>query len=121
MSGGRAEISSEKSFENSIDFSMLLHRGFSQSNERTVQTTKRLLKKTYEDNKDPYSGVYTPISGDGVSSTQLLMELRTRSIIPTKNTSLNPMAYDPSEVQRVLKKSQFRRSILIKGASLSDH
>ena len=37
-----------------------LHQGFSQSNglvERTVQTAKKLLKKTYEDSKDPFSGV----------------------------------------------------------------
>ena len=40
---------------------MPLHRGFAQSNglvERTVQTAKKPLKKTYEDNKNPYSGVY---------------------------------------------------------------
>ena len=31
---------------------------------------------------------------------------RTRRIIPFKNTLLKPMAFDPSEVQRVLKEKQ---------------
>ena len=74
--------------------------------ERTVQTAKKLLKKAYEDNKDPYLAILelrdTPIPGVGLSPTQLLMDRRTRSIIPFKNTLLNPMAYDPSEVQRLL-------------------
>ena len=36
------------------------------------------------------------------------MKRRTRRIIPIKNTLLKPMAYDPSEVQRVLKKKKKR-------------
>ena len=86
---------------------------FPQSNglvERTVQTAKKLLKKAYEDNKDPYLAILelrnTPIPGVELSPTQLLMGRRTRSIIPIKNTLLKPMAYDPSEVQRVLKGKQ---------------
>ena len=74
--------------------------------ERTVQIAKKLLKKAYEDNKDPYLAILelrsTPIPGVGLSPTQLLMGRRTRSIIPFKNTLLNQMAYDPSEVQRLL-------------------
>ena len=61
LSGGWNKFCAAQSFEISIDFSMPLHRGFAQSNglvERTVQTAKKLLKKTYEDNKNPYSGVY---------------------------------------------------------------
>ena len=86
---------------------------FPQSNglvERTVQTAKKLLKKAYEDNKDPYLAILelrnTPIPGVGLSSTQLLMGRRTRRIIPIKNTLLKPMAYDPSEGQRLQKEKQ---------------
>jgi len=82
---------------------------FPQSNglvERTVQTAKKLLNKAYEDNKDPYLEILelrnTPIPGVGLSPTQLLMGRRIRSIIPFKNTLLNRLAYDPSEVQRLL-------------------
>ena len=82
---------------------------FPQSNglvERTVQIAKKLLKKASEDNKDPYLAILelrsTPIPGVGLSPTQLLMGRRTRSTIPFKNTLLNPMAYGPSEVQRLL-------------------
>ena len=78
--------------------------------ERTVQTAKKLLKKAYEDNKDPYLSILelrnTPIPGVGLSPIQLLMGRRTRSIIPIKNTLLKPMAHEPSEVQRVLKEKQ---------------
>ena len=74
--------------------------------ERTVQTAKKLLKKAYEDKKVPYLAILelrnTPIPGVGLSPMQLLMGRRTRSIIPFKNTLLNPMAYDTSEVQRLL-------------------
>ena len=86
---------------------------FLQSNglvEGTEQTAKKLLKKAYEDNNDPYLAILelrnTPIPGVGLSPTQLLMGRRTRRIIPIKNTLLKPMAYDPSEVQRVLKEKQ---------------
>ena len=86
---------------------------FPQSNglvERTVQTAKKLHKKAYEDYKDPYLAILelqnTAIPGVGLSSTQLLMGRRTRRIIPIKNTLLKPIAYDPSEVQRVLKEKQ---------------
>ena len=94
--------------------------------ERTVQTAKKLLKKAYEDNKDPYLAILelrnTPIPGVGLSSTQLLMGRRTRRIIPIKNTLLKPMAYDPSEVQRAQKKnSKFRRRILINAAGPLNH
>ena len=79
---------------------------FLQSNglvEGTEQTAKKLLKKAYEDNNDPYLAILelrnTPIPGVGLSSTQLLMGRRTRRIIPIKNTLLKPMAYDPSELK----------------------
>ena len=78
--------------------------------ERTIQTAKKLLKNAYEENKDPYLAILelgnTPIPGVGLLSTQLFTGRRTRSIIPIKNTLLKPMAYDPSEVERVLKEKQ---------------
>ena len=82
---------------------------FPQSNglaERTVQTAKKLLKKAYEDKKDPYLAILelrnTPIPGVGLSPTQLLMGRRTRSIIPIKSTLLTPMTYNTKEVQSAL-------------------
>ena len=86
---------------------------FPQSNglvKRTVQIAKTLLKKAYEDNKDPYLAILelqsTPIPGVGLSPTQLLMGRRTRSTIPFKNTLLNPMAYDPVKFRDCWKKKQ---------------
>jgi len=78
--------------------------------ERTVQTAKKLLKKAYEDNKDNYLAILelrnTPIPGVGISPSQLLMGRCTKSIIHIMNILLKPIAYDPSEVQRVLKEKQ---------------
>ena len=71
--------------------------------ERTVQTAKKLLKKAYEDNKDNYLAILELQTTVGLSPSQLLMGCCTRSIIPIKNTLIKLMAYDPSEVQRVLK------------------
>ena len=86
---------------------------FPQSNglaERTVQTAKKLLKKAYEDKKDPYLPFLelrnTPIPGVGLSPTQLLMGRRTRSIIPIKSTLLTPMTYNTKEVQSALSARQ---------------
>ena len=62
------------------------------------------------------------IPGDGLSSTQFAHGASHRSIIPTKNTLLKPMAYDPSEVQRVLKeKQQVQKKDLIKAAGPLNH
>ena len=109
---------------------MPLHQGFAQSNglvELTVQTAKKLLKKTYEDSKNPYSGVYfTKYFNSWRWSffNSVAHGASHRSIIPTKNTLLKPNAYDPSEVQRVLKEKkngQLRRSILIEGTIPLNH
>ena len=93
---------------------------------RTVKTAKKLLKKAYEDNNDPCLAILelrnTPIPGVGLSPTQLLMGGRSRRIIPFKNTLLKPMAFDPSEVQRVLKeKQQVQKKDLIKAAGPLNH
>ena len=49
--------------------------------ERTEQTAKKLLKKAYEDNNDPYLSILelrnTLIPGVGLSPTQFLMGRRT--------------------------------------------
>ena len=86
---------------------------FPQSNglaERTVQTAKKLLKKAYEDKKDPYLAILelrnTPIPGVGLSPTQLLMGRCTRSIIPIKSTLLTPKTYNTKEVQSALTSRQ---------------
>ena len=86
---------------------------FPQSNglaERTVQTAKKLLKKAYEDKKDPYLAILelrnTPIPGVSLSTTQLLMGRRTRSIIPIKSTLLTSMTYNTKEVQSALEARQ---------------
>ena len=71
---------------------------------------KKLLKKAYEDKKDPYLAILeqrnTPIPGVGLSPTQLLMGRRTRSIIPIKSTLLTPMTYNTMEVQSALEARQ---------------
>ena len=55
-----------------------------------MQTAKKLLKKAYEDKKDPYLTILelrnTQIPVVGLSPTQLLMERRTRNVIPIKST-----------------------------------
>ena len=75
-----------------------------------MQTAKKLLKKAYEDKKDPYLAILelrnTPIPGVGLSPTQLLMGRRTRNIIPIKSTLLTPMTYNTKEVQSALEASQ---------------
>ena len=71
-----------------------------------MKTAEKLLKKAYDDEKDPYLAVLelqnTPIPGVGLSPTQLLIERRTRSIIPIKSTFLTPMTYNTKEVQSAL-------------------
>lgn len=80
---------------------------FPQSNglvERTIQTAKKLLKKA------PYLVILelgnSPIPGVGLSPMQLLMGRRARTLIPIKNSLLQPMAYDSQKVQQTLKKRQ---------------
>ena len=67
-----------------------------------MQTAKKLLKKAYEDKKDPYFAILelrnTPIPGVGLSPTQLLMGRCTRSIIPIKSA----LPYNIKEVQSAL-------------------
>lgn len=129
LSGGWNKFCAAQSFEISIDFSMSLHQGFAQSNglvERTVQTAKKLLKKTYEDNKNPYSGVYfTKYFNSWRWSFfhSVAHGASHRSIIPTKNILLKPMAYDPVKFRKCWKKKngQLRRSILIEGTSPLNH
>ena len=78
--------------------------------ERTVHLSKNLLKKAYEDKKDPYLAILelrnTPIPGVGLSPTQLLMGRRTGSIIPIKSTLLTPMTYNTKEDQSALEARQ---------------
>ena len=78
--------------------------------ERTLQTAKKLLKKAYEDKKDPYLAILelrnTPIPGVGLSPTQLLMGRRTRSIISIKSKLLTPMTYNTKEIHGALETIQ---------------
>ena len=57
----------------------------------------KLLKKAYEDKKDPYLTIMelrnTAIPRWDRSPTQLLMGRRTRSIISIKSKLLTPMTY----------------------------
>ena len=75
-----------------------------------MQTAKKLLKKAYEDKKDPYLAILelrnTQIPVVGLSLTQLLMGRHTRSIIPIKSMLLTPMTYNTKEVQSALEARQ---------------
>ena len=76
---------------------------YSQSNgqaERSVQTLKKILKKTHEENTDPYLALLeyrnTPVSGMKYSPAQMLMSRRLRTKIPVATSLLTPNIVDPS-------------------------
>ena len=79
--------------------------------ERAIQTVKKLLRKAKYDNKDPYLALLalrnTPMEGMG-SPVQLLMSRRTRTLIPTKASLLEPKV-ENSTVQRKLRENQATR------------
>ncbi|VDH97222.1 Hypothetical predicted protein [Mytilus galloprovincialis] len=86
---------------------------YSQSNgkvEQTVQTVKRLMKKSKFDKKDPYLAFLdfrnTPTEGFDNSPAEKLMNRKTRTSLPTKESLLKPKVIAPNKVQTELTKQK---------------
>ena len=77
--------------------------------EKSVQTAKRLLRKTQKEGKDPYISILeyrnTPIDGIG-SPAQLLMNRRLRSILPSTPKQLEPTLLDHVQIRKTLQRKQ---------------
>ena len=110
---------------------MPLHRGFAQSNglvERTVQTAKKLLKKTYEDNKNPYSGVYFTKYFNSwrwsffhsVCSWGVAQKHHSYKEYLAKANGLRPQ-WSSESAEKKKKNGQLRGSILMEGTSPLNH
>ncbi|CAC5394823.1 unnamed protein product [Mytilus coruscus] len=77
---------------------------YSQSNgkvEQAVQTVKRLMKKSKFDKKDPYLAFLdfrnTPTEGFDNSPAEKLMNRKTRTLLPTKESLLRPKVVAPNK------------------------
>ncbi|CAC5412463.1 unnamed protein product [Mytilus coruscus] len=86
---------------------------YSQSNgkvEQAVQTVKRLMKKSKFDKKDPYLAFLdfrnTPTEGFDNSPAEKLMNRKTRTLLPTKESLLRPKVVAPNKVQIELTKQK---------------
>ncbi|XP_063441937.1 uncharacterized protein K02A2.6-like [Mytilus trossulus] len=86
---------------------------YAQSNgkvEQTVQTVKRLMKKSKFDKKDPYLAFLdfrnTPTEGFDNSPAEKLMNRKTRTLLPTKESLLKPKVITPNKVQTELTKQK---------------
>ncbi|CAC5389162.1 unnamed protein product [Mytilus coruscus] len=86
---------------------------YSQSNgkvEQAVQTVKRLMKKSKFDKKDPYLGFLdfrnTPTEGFDNNPAEKLMNRKTRTLLPTKESLLRPKVVAPNKVQIELTKQK---------------
>ena len=70
--------------------------------ERTIQTIKQILRKAYEDNRDPYIALLqyrnTPVSGFSYSLVQLLMSRRLRDKLPMVNITLQQKIVKPQQL-----------------------
>uniref|UniRef100_A0A3P8TE00 Integrase catalytic domain-containing protein n=1 Tax=Amphiprion percula TaxID=161767 RepID=A0A3P8TE00_AMPPE len=87
-----------RSFAESWEFTHVTSSpGHAQSNgqaERTVQTVKKLLKKSQNDAGDPYIALLeyrnTPLESVGLSSAQMLMGRRLKTKLPASTSLLTP-------------------------------
>lgn len=83
--------------------------------EQTVQNVKDILAKSMEDKSDPNLALVhlrnTPIEGIGMSSAQMLIERRTRTLLPTTPKFIKPMygtdAIKPSLEERLDKQKVY--------------
>ena len=76
--------------------------GLSQSNgqaESSVKAAKKLIKKCAAEKSDPYKALLelrnTPMQGINLSPVQMLMQRRTRSMLPSTQKMLQPRVSDP--------------------------
>ena len=74
--------------------------------EKAVQTIKNLIKKTTEEKKDVYIALLdlrnTPTDSVTGSPVQRLMGRRTKTLVPTTKTLLNPKIISPQKVTSFL-------------------
>ncbi|XP_056109383.1 uncharacterized protein K02A2.6-like [Rhinichthys klamathensis goyatoka] len=87
---------------------------YAQSNgqaERMIQTIKRMLTKSQDENGDPYVALLeyrnTPLDGIGLSPAQLLMGRRLKAKLPTSSKLLTPKGCE--KVQEKLKQRQSKQ------------
>ncbi len=89
--------------------------------ERSVQSTKRLLKKAKETGEDPYLMLLewrnTPITGIG-SPTQLLMGRRTRTTMPVSPALLKPTVPRDDIPQILMAKQQTQKEAYDRSAKI---
>ena len=78
--------------------------------ESAVKTAKSLLRKALDSGKDPYMAILdyrnTPTQGMDSSPVQRLMNRRTKTLLPTSRTLLQPRVTYPEKDQRNLAKRQ---------------
>ena len=106
-----------KTLPTTTDFitELVVHTIHNQMAERkkAVQTTKSLIKKASDDNKDIYLALLelrnTPINDQLGSPAQRLMGRRTRTLLLTSNKLLVPKIIKPKIVQSQLKQQQNRQ------------
>ena len=90
--------------------------GYPQSNgkiENAVKTAKNLMTKAVESEQDPHLALLdwrdTPTEGLGSSPAQRLFGRRTRTLLPTSSTLLNPKI--PTEVPQKLMKQKAKQAM----------
>ena len=81
--------------------------------EKTVQTVKSLLKKEHSAKQDPYLALLeyrnTPMSDHLGSPVQRLMGHRTKTLLPTSNSLLEPRTISPRTVTKELRHKKERQ------------
>lgn len=81
--------------------------------ERTVQTVKRLLKKTRKSGTDPLLAVLeyrtTPLSDTGCSPSQVLMSKKLRSVIPCLPVQLVPETPNLPKIKSLMRSSRLEQ------------
>jgi hypothetical protein len=112
--GPQFNSSSFQNFSRDWDFEHLtISPGHSQSNgqvESAVKTAKKLIKKATKANSDIYLAILdhrnTPQQGTMTSPAQILMNRRTKTLLPTAASLLRPTTtYDPT-LKRMSKERQ---------------
>ena len=90
--------------------------GYPQSNgkaEQAVKTAKRIMLKALETRSDPYLALLdfrnTPTQGMDSSPVQRLMNRRTKTLLPTKETLLKPQIprYAPGQLQALKQRQSY--------------
>ena len=82
--------------------------------ESALKTAKDLLRKALSAGTDPYIAIFdycnTPTQGVGSSPAQRLMNRRTRTLLPTTKTHLQPRVPESERPIQQLNRRQFQQS-----------